>query len=74
MLCVGYRLHAWPMMDGDREIYSKDPGDWSYSPEWMGTQGGSWGRDAGTTVFEKHSTIGNGLVRRSIFSNLIFVV
>ena len=25
----------------------KDPGSWDHSPEWMGNQGGGWGRDAG---------------------------
>lgn len=39
-----------------------DPGDWEYSPEWMGTQGGSWGHDAGRTVFSQLSHCGNGLV------------
>lgn len=39
-----------------------DPGAWEFSPEWMGSQGGSWGRDAGTTVFSQLSHCGNGLV------------
>ena len=30
-----------------RAVKEKDPGAWEYSPEWMGNQGRSWGRDAG---------------------------
>ena len=30
-------------------VKEKDPGAWEYSPEWMGNQGRSWGRDAGKT-------------------------
>ncbi|GMH40504.1 hypothetical protein BSKO_08408 [Bryopsis sp. KO-2023] len=39
-----------------------DPGSWDVSPEWWGTQGGGWGRNEGSTVFEKESLHGNGLV------------
>lgn len=39
-----------------------DEGDWQFSPEWWGTQGGSWGRNAGDTVFESQSAIGNGVI------------
>ena len=42
--------------------FRTDPGAWEYSPEWMGSQGGSWGRDTGTTVFSELSHCGNGLV------------
>lgn len=35
---------------------------WNYSPEWYGTQGGGWGRDAGVTVFSAQSRCGNGHV------------
>ena len=41
---------------------TQDPGAWEYSPEWMGSQGGGWGRDEGTTVFSQVSHCGNGLV------------
>eukprot|EP00887_Chlorella_sp_A99_P005280 scaffold1.g5280.t1 len=40
----------------------EDPGHWNYSPEWHGTQGGSWGRDEGATVFAAQSAAGNGRV------------
>ena len=39
-----------------------DPGHWNYSPEWWGNQDGSWGRDAGVTVFAADSSCGNGRV------------
>lgn len=39
-----------------------EEGDWQYSPEWWGTQGGGWGRSAGDTVFESQSTMGNGVI------------
>jgi hypothetical protein len=38
-----------------------DPGHWNYSPEWWGTQGGGWGRDAGQVVFSRESPL-NGRV------------
>lgn len=41
---------------------TEDPGAWEYSPEWMGSQGGGWGRDKGTTIFSQLSHCGNGLV------------
>ena len=28
-------------------VKERDPGSWDHSPEWMGNQGGGWGRDAG---------------------------
>jgi len=31
-------------------VKEKDPGAWEYSPQWMGNQGRSWGRDAGMTA------------------------
>ena len=37
-------------------------GDWQFSPEWWGTQGGGWGRGAGDTVFESQSAMGNGFI------------
>lgn len=40
----------------------QDPGAWEFSPEWMGSQGGGWGRDEGTTIFSQLSHCGNGLV------------
>ena len=30
-----------------RAVRERDPGSWDNSPEWMGNQGGGWGRDAG---------------------------
>ncbi|BBN10926.1 hypothetical protein MPTK1_5g07620 [Marchantia polymorpha subsp. ruderalis] len=39
-----------------------DPGDWKYSPEWWGTQGGGWGRNDGDIVFEMPTFLGNGVV------------
>ncbi|KAK9819395.1 hypothetical protein WJX81_003737 [Elliptochloris bilobata] len=39
-----------------------DPGHWNLSPEWYGTQGGGYGRDAGEVVFERESACGNGRV------------
>ncbi|KAL4420428.1 hypothetical protein ABPG75_010084 [Micractinium tetrahymenae] len=39
-----------------------DPGHWNFSPEWYGTQGGGWGRDAGLVVFSQDSCCGNGRV------------
>ena len=33
-----------------RAVKEKDPGAWEYSPEWMGNQGRSWGRDAGKAL------------------------
>ena len=39
-----------------------DPGSWEHSPEWMGSQGGGWGRDAGAPVFSAQSQHGNGVV------------
>jgi hypothetical protein len=39
-----------------------DEGDWKYSPEWWGTQAGGWGRNAGETIFEAPSAMGNGVV------------
>ncbi|KAG6547958.1 hypothetical protein Mapa_010779 [Marchantia paleacea] len=39
-----------------------DPGDWKYSPEWWGTQGGGWGRNDGDIVFEMPTSMGNGVV------------
>ena len=29
----------------------RDPGDWDFSPEWYGTQGGGYGRDDGVVVY-----------------------
>jgi hypothetical protein len=39
-----------------------DPGHWNLSPEWWGNQGGGWGKDAGVTVYESHSELGNGRI------------
>ena len=30
---------------------SRDPGDWDFSPEWYGSQGGGYGRDDGVVVY-----------------------
>lgn len=43
---------------GAREV----EGDWKYSPEWWGSQGGGWGHDAGLVVFEVKSTMDNGVI------------
>ncbi|CAK9192328.1 unnamed protein product [Sphagnum troendelagicum] len=43
---------------GAREV----EGDWKYSPEWWGSQGGGWGHDAGLVVFEVQSTMDNGVI------------
>jgi hypothetical protein len=51
----GMRSEAW-LGRHDEE------GDWQFSPEWWGTQGGSWGRNAGDTVFESQSVFGNGVI------------
>ncbi|KAG0568054.1 hypothetical protein KC19_7G182900 [Ceratodon purpureus] len=51
----GMRTEAWWGRHNEE-------GDWQFSPEWWGTQGGSWGRNAGETVFESQSTIGNGVI------------
>jgi hypothetical protein len=50
--------------DSSREILShtgNDPGHWNFSPEWWGSQGGSFGRTDGQIVFSKQSKF-NGLV------------
>lgn len=39
-----------------------DPGDWTSSPEWWGTQNGGWGRGPGLAVFDELSASGNGRV------------
>eukprot|EP00884_Botryococcus_braunii_P009573 jgi/Botrbrau1/18617/Bobra.0367s0056.1 len=39
-----------------------DPGDWELSPEWMGSQGGAWGRGDGHIIFCSESNHGNGKV------------
>ncbi len=39
-----------------------DPGHWNLSPEWFGSQGGSWGHDEGQIIFSEESNCGNGLV------------
>ncbi|KAL2651772.1 hypothetical protein R1flu_019900 [Riccia fluitans] len=39
-----------------------DEGDWKYSPEWWGTQGGGWGRNEGDIVFERPTSMANGVV------------
>ena len=42
--------------------HDQDPGAWEHSPEWMGRQGGGWGRDEGALVFTAESQHGNGTV------------
>lgn len=39
-----------------------DPGDWTYSPQWWGTQGGGWGYDQGEQVCRLESSEGNGVM------------
>ena len=41
------RAHARKKQRPAPAVREADPGAWDYSPEWMGTQGGGWGRDAG---------------------------
>lgn len=40
-----------------------DPGHWNLSPEWFGSQGGSWGHNTGEDIFREESSLGNGVVR-----------
>ncbi|KAK9867037.1 hypothetical protein WJX84_008781 [Apatococcus fuscideae] len=39
-----------------------DPGHWNLSPEWFGSQGGSWGHNTGEDIFREESSLGNGVV------------
>lgn len=51
-------------LDGLFQLFgdtADDPGHYNLSPEWVGTQGGGYGRDAGKVVFNAHSKY-NGLV------------
>uniref|UniRef100_A0A7I4B0K6 PABS domain-containing protein n=1 Tax=Physcomitrium patens TaxID=3218 RepID=A0A7I4B0K6_PHYPA len=66
MLVSVYRRNVVELRRGVRTAAwlrrQKEEGDWQFSPEWWGTQGGSWGRNAGETVFESLSTMGNGVI------------
>jgi hypothetical protein len=56
------REFTW--FDSLRELLGhtgNDPGHWNFSPEWWGSQGGSFGRTDGQIVFSKTSKY-NGLV------------
>ena len=67
-LITGCRGHQEPGFSSQarhvrgEDLDREDPGTWEHSPEWMGSQGGGWGRDAGATVFSAQSQHGNGTV------------
>ena len=51
-----------PLLSPSAAATPADPADWERSPEWYGSQGGGWGRSAGTTVYTAASPAGNGTV------------
>lgn len=56
-----YRESLWEQL---RELLghtADDPGHWNYSPEWMGSAGGGFGRDDGQVIFSRQSPF-NGRV------------
>lgn len=63
--CTAAIAQAEGWLQGLAELFGSsgdDPGHWNFSPEWWGSQGGGWGRDAGTPVFEADSSLGNGRI------------